>query len=401
MRKRSLFALALAAAAVSPVVANQAFATLLYNPVVATVGDGTNTSGGLTTSDYLYANSIANQASPISSASYNSSTNGVRLVNSVTATSEASLTNNPGVSNAAAAGVSYSGTAYVYNAGYDAADGTASVNSTATNANRSLGDMVVTASSVSSPTVLKTQTQATAYNNNNIRGATGDDLGAGASLYSAGTGSTATTAGWRNFNTNSQLSTTPTNVRTVELLGGKLFGSTGSGSSVGIYLIDPTGATAATPFVTTGTSSDHSPYEFALFDNPTNTNAIDGYNVAYINDDGAAGVASGGIEKWTYNGSAWTQAYILRDTTTTYYRGLAGELDASTGLVTLFASTSDGTRLQQVTDTGAGSTFTTLATAPTNDFFRGVALAPAAVPEPASLTLLTLGCVSLVARRRK
>jgi hypothetical protein len=68
---------------------------------------------------------------------------------------------------------------------------------------------------------------------------------------------------------------------------------------------------------------------------------------------------------------------------------LAGQLDAATGQVTLFATTAEAAnRLQQVTDTGANSTFTTLASLTSNDnlIFRGVALAP--IPEPGSLALL-------------
>lgn len=386
-----------------PFLGDSAFAGLLYRPVVTVVGDGTvATSGnGYTTSVYLYSNSVANQAAPLSSTSYNSSASGTRLVNSTSATSEGALSNNPGLSDKAALGQSYSGTGYAYSAGYDAANNTSAVNGAATNAKRALGDVQVSATSVSGATVLQTQTQASAYAANNIRGATGDDTGT--AIYSAGTGS-GTTGGWRNFGSNTILSAAPTNVRTVELLGGSLFGSTGSGSTVGIYKIDPTGSSAAAPFVTTGTSSNHSPYEFALFNDTSNQNSINGYNVAYIADDGAAGAAAGGIEKWVYNGSSWTQSYILRDAQLSagvYYRGLAGQLDSSTGQITLFASTSDGLKLQQVTDLGGASAFTTLATAPTNMVFRGVALAP--VPEPGTVVLAGLAavCGLFVARRNR
>ena len=132
---------------------------------------------------------------------------------------------------------------------------------------------------------------------------------------------------------------------------------------------------------------------------------MNGYNVAYIADDSAA-VGVGGIEKWTYNGTTWSQAYILRDanlTTGLTYRGLAGELDASTGLVTLFASTSDGLKLQQVTDTGAASTFTTLASLTTADnrVFRGVALAPIPVPEPSTFLLAIVAVGGAMVMRRR
>jgi hypothetical protein len=394
------------ALAVGVFAVGSASAGLLYNPTVTVVGDGTITtvpSGtGVMTSIYIYNNTVAAQAAPISSTSYNSGAGGTRLVNSLTATSEGSLTNNPGISDAAAIGGSYAGTAYVYDSGYDAANGTASVNAAAANANRSLGQVNVTASLATGATVLKTQTQASAYAGNNIRGATGDNTGT--NLYSAGTG-TAATAGWRNFVTNTQLpSGTLTNVRTVELLGGNLFGSTGSGTTVGIYLLDAAGVNPATTYVTTGTSSDHSPYEFALFNDLTNPAKLNGYNVAYIADDAVpTGDLNGGIEKWTYNGTAWTQAYVLKDPNVTGYRGLAGQLDPTTGLVTLFASTADALKLQQVTDTGAASSFTTLASFATADnrFFRGVALAPVVVPEPSACLLAVMAVIGAVAIRRR
>ena len=390
-----------AAALVIVLGARSASAQLYYDPVVTLIGTpSAPVSGtGYTTSLALYLNSVANQASAQSLVSYNSGATGTRLVNSTTATSEGALSNSPTIANNAALGIQSTGTAYVYSAGYDAASGTASVSAAGTSANRALGQATVGIDTVSNASVIQTQTQATAYSGNNIRGATGNDNGT--NLYTAGTGSPTTTAGWRNFVTNAQLGSTVTNTRTVELLAGGLFGTTGSGT-VGIYKIDPTGVAAPTAFITTGTSSDHSPYEFALFNNPTNTNSQFGYNIAYIADDKSpTGDTNGGIEKWTYNGTAWSQAYILQDTSTTYYRGLAGELDPTSGQVTLFATTSDGTKLQQVTDSGATASFTTLATAPTNEVFRGVALAPSAVPEPSALASLAAGLGLLGFRRRR
>jgi hypothetical protein len=410
------------AAGVMPI--ESALADLIYDPVVTVVGtQGTAlASSGSMTSIYVYGRNVANQSAPVSSVSYNST--GTGLINSGTATSEASLTNNPGVSDAAAQGVRYNGPQYVYSGGYNAATGgTSSISSTAANAPRAVGVATVTNSMASNATVLKTQTQATAYDNNNIRGANGDDLGAGATLYSAGTATTATLGGWRNFNSNTQIGSSPTNVRTVESLGGKLFGSTGSGSTVGIYIIDPTGVSAPVSFVSTGTSSNHSPYEFALFKDPNNHNSTNGYNVAYIADDGFSGAAAAGVEKWVYNGTSWTQAYKLFDasiTGLTGYRGLAGQLDASNnGTVALFATGSDGTSangngtfsvLEQITDNlsatslPASDTYMTLASmSVTNGLaFRGVALA---VPEAPAFLLGFAVCsvvgLSYVGRRKR
>jgi hypothetical protein len=50
---------------------------------------------------------------------------------------------------------------------------------------------------------------------------------------------------------------------------------------------------------------------------------------------------------------------------------------------------------------GTDATMTVLATAAANTAFRGVALAPAPAPEPATLSLLGMGAMGLMARRRK
>src|SRR5262249_14548737 len=156
--------------------------------------------------------------------------------------------------------------------------------------------------------------QAAAYDNNNIRSATGDD--AASNYWMGGTGTTATTAGWRYFNTNTQTSATVTNVRSTEIRSGQLFGSTASGTrgidSIGSGLPTTSGNTA-TNLINTGSSS--SPYEFVLIDDPSNTASTVttfGFDTAYIADDSATG-SGGGIQKWVWNGSAWSLAYTLSD----------------------------------------------------------------------------------------
>lgn len=375
--------------------------SLLYDPIVTVVGSGVPpVSGtGYTTAIQLYKHSTPAQPLPTSTATYNDGAIGVRLVNSATATSEGSLTNNPALADFAAKGIPYFGAGYAYSAGYDATRGTANVNSATTDASRSLGRVDVAINSVTNARVLQTHPQAAAYNNNNIRGAVGGDSGDDLTvpLFSAGNGSTGLLAGWRDFRTNTQLpSGSLTNVRTVEALGGRLFGSTGSGT-VGIYLLDPLGVNPASLYI--GTGSGRSPYEFALFRDPTNLAESEGFNVAYIADDSTN---FKGIQKWTFDGSTWTNVYTLGETGVAY-RGLAGQLDSDTGLVTLFATSGEtsGNRLVQVTDTGPSSPFTTLATAPSGYIFRGAALAP--VPEPGTLVLLfgAFGASALAYFRRK
>ena len=373
-------------------------AALNFNPVVTTLGDGSTTlsSAAAATAIRVYQTGTAAQAAALASTSYNSSGSSPRLTNSGSATSEATLSNNPAVTTAAAAGAVYSGNAYAFSGGYDANVGTTGVVASA--ADRVVGAVTVTNSSAAGATVLQSQTGATAYNTNNLRSATGND--ARTTLYTAGTATTTTLGGFRNFTTNTILASTPTNTRTTELLSGGLFGSTGSGT-VGIYSIDPTGAGSASPatlFIGTSTngSTATSPYEFALFNDSTNANAASGYNTAYVSDDSA----NGGILKFTYNGAAWNLAYTLKEAGTVY-RGLAGEYDAAAGQYTLFATTSDGQRLVQVTDAGASSPFTTLATAGTGYAFRGVALTSVATPEPTTAVTLAAAAAILARRRRR
>src|SRR5262249_23747998 len=159
----------------------------------------------------------------------------------------------------------------------------------------------------------------------NFRSATGDD--SATNFWTGGTGTTATTAGWRYFNSNTQLFSTITNTRATEIRNGQLFGSTGSGTP-GVYAVGtglPTSGNAATLLV--GTGSGASPYEFVLIDDPSNsasTATTFGYDTAYIADDRAIG-SNGGIEKWVWNGTAWTNPYTLNDGTAGN-RGLAGQL---------------------------------------------------------------------------
>ncbi len=407
---------AVATAAVATFSGATALAGLLYNPIVVDFGDGTTpltSAVGVPAAVNLYTASVPNQSSPVSSATFSNSGSGPNLVVTANGSAEAALANNPTLANDAAQGIAYSGSGYAYMAGYNTSDGSAT-----SAAVRSAGVVTVGPTSISSPTVLATQTAASAYNGSTIRSAVGDDNGPNtAAIYTAGaygTGQQAT-AGWREFISNTQVYPYPgpplnsngtgwANTRTTELLGSQLFGSMSSGTTVGIYTINPS-TSSASSWINVGTSSNHSPYEFALFDDLQNSNTSNGYNVAYIADDGNAGAAAEGIEKWVYNGSAWTQAYILGlSGTAQAYHGLAGEFDATTGNAVLFATTSDGSKLVQIADpldstnpsNPATDSYVTLASAGTNFAFRGVALAPAAVPEPGTVGLLTLSACLLL-----
>ena len=391
--------------------------TLYYNPVVEVVGNGSGalTSAGWPVAIDVFQNSTSGQLSPTSSAAFGS-TDGSSMVNSGNSTSEGALANNPLLTTMAALGQSYTGSAaYVYDAGYGTVAGAAGV-ATSTTIPTEVGQVTLTGGAATAPTILLSQPRASDYSGVSIRGVVGaDDSANPTALYAAGT-----SGSWRNYMTSTQVGT-PSNVRTVQASYGssgiQLFGSSDTGSTVGISVINLSTSTSSLLVQSATTSSNASPYAFVLLDNTANPNTINGYNTAYIADDGTATsevAGNAGIEKWTYSGSVWTHDYTLLGLlptggTATGYRGLAGQMDGGgSDDVILYTTDASSTYLQQVTDpiaalTNPGDTFITLATAPTNEVFRGVALAPAAVPEPSTLALLTVGAVALLgcAHRRR
>jgi len=408
----------------------QASAQVLYNPVVDLIGDGTTTVAGTgyTAADEIYFANFANQVTPVASNNYSGTASGLVTENS---SASGELTNNQEVANAAAAGTQYLGTDFVFNGGYAGTDGTATV--TSGNATREVGYMTVTSNSLT-PTIGATQPGASLYAASDLRGVVG--IVSSGSFWAAGTSATTTTAGFQYVNTPVQLAAAPLNTRTVQIRNGQLYGSSDTGVGVGGPYVGisaigsgtpTTGGQTALPLFQTGTSSTNSPYAFSLFDDSANTSgtapgvastfAAVPYNVAYITDAGNASAAAGGIEKWVYNSAngttngGWTQVYkiFLSDggAADTGNFGLAAQLDPTTNNVYLWSTTNEGLELQQFTDpldatlatqaVTTDATEITLATAPTNDLFRGVALA---VPEPASAGLLGLGALGLMARRR-
>jgi hypothetical protein len=421
-----------------------ASAALLYDPVVTQVGDGVHvvSTAGATTTIQVYAPGVLNLA-PIAQLAYG---NGV-LVNSGSSITEGELANNPGVADAATAGLPYGGAAYVFSGGYAANDGTAGVAGAGAGANRVVGDMTVTTSSVGSPTIVATQTSSTAYApTGNIRAAVGND--SATNVWSAGTSSLGGTAGYRYFNNNTQVenSVGPTNTRTIQIRQGQLYGSSDTNGFVGISLIGSnvpqTAGQTVTPLFSTapGSSSPStvaSPEAFALIDDPNNpsTPTVNGvnvpFNVAYIADSNAGnGNSQPGIQKWVYSpttsaaNNGWSLAYVITDSVTGApdgYNGLAAELvqvpiiGAAGGLfrddIFLFATNSmnvagGGNSLEEFIDPLEGgsasatdATLIDLANAPADDEFRGVALAP--VPEPTSAALIGVAMIGLLGRRRR
>jgi hypothetical protein len=282
---------------------------------------------------------------------------------------------------------------YLTMAGYAATPGTAApAGATAATVNRVVG-LIGLDGTIGTFTAL-----TDAYNGSNIRSAVSTD---GISLWTSGNGgsgqsaSAATRYVTLGTSTSTVLHTTASNMRVANIFNGQLYVSSSTSSGGGLYGVSTVGTGLptsgnSTPVALPGmpTSGTHSAYDFWFKDAST----------LYIADDGNVG-SLGGIQKWTFDGTTWTLAYTLLNNgaTTTGVRGLAGTVDGS-GNAVLFGTTTaaNANQLITVTDTGSGSTATTLATAPVNTAFRGVEF----VPEPSSVSLLLLGLLALIRARR-
>ena len=201
-----------------------------------------------------------------------------------------------------------------------------------------------------------------------------------------------------------------TNLRVLGIFGNELYQSTSSGTLptvgqlAGNPLVNglPTASTLLSNIPRQGGSPVTSRYGFTFLDtNP----AVPGIDTMYTVDDSAT---SGGLWKYTLDGSGtWNVAGTVQAFTGAL-RGLAGGVYGSD--VKLFM-TGSGNTLWTYTDTAAATStlsgtltaFTSLAIASGSTAFRGVALVPVAVPEPAGVAMLGLAAAAGVAawRRRR
>lgn len=265
---------------------------------------------------------------------------------------------------------------YLVLTGYGTAPGTASVVTSATTAVARVIGLIGADGSID------TSTNTGAFDGVSIRGAATAD---GTSFYSVGANSGVRYQALGSF-ASTPLSTTPTNVRSVNVVGGNLYIATASNPFIGLNQVGTGLPTTAGQTVTAlpgfpGTTAGASPYGFYLADLDA---TVPGVDVAYVADDRAAA----GIQKWSLVNNAW----VLNGTITgSGVRGIQGS--ASGTAVALVASSANGASLYAVADNAgynaAPSQATlpaALATASPNTAFRGVALAPVA-PAPAIASL--------------
>ena len=306
---------------------------------------------------------------------------------------------------------SYNG--FVAVTGNNSSAGTASVAGLNTKVTSVLDNTGAVVNRTTYPTGGPTGTPVSPFSGNNLRSAiaTGSNT-----FYASGTASlTPNTGGvWYSDGASfTQISSTatgqPTNLRNVEIFNNQLYVSSASGTFLGISKIgtglSTTSGQTVSLEINMGTGA--SPYGFVMFD--TNRDSL--LDTAFIADDRAS--AGGGLQKWTFNGTAWVNSYSLRfdaaagnlsATASSGFvgiRGLTGGYDDTTGAFSLFATTTEtaSNRIVSVLDNGATpTTYTTLASAGANNVFRGIDIVT--VPEPSSATLLGLGFLALLGVRR-
>jgi hypothetical protein len=258
---------------------------------------------------------------------------------------------------------------YLIEVGYRANAGTAGVVSTASTTNPRVIARIDMSGNIDTTTAL-----TDAYSGNNIRSATSDD---GTHFWTAGT---ATAGGGVRYvsslggTTSLQLSTTITNIRVVRIQNGQLYVSSSTGAFQGVSTVGSGTPTTSGQTITLlpgfPTTAGPSAYDYFFAD----------ANTVYVADD--RGSAAGGIQKWTLSGGTWTLQYTLNPSTNIGCRALSGVVNG--GIATLYATTAEsaGDHVVSVTDTGAGSLFTQLATAGTNTIFRGIRKLPTPCTPP-------------------
>lgn len=254
---------------------------------------------------------------------------------------------------------------YVLVTGYAAIPGAASPNGATSAAVNRVIARIDLSGNVDSSTAL-----TDAHNAGSIRSAVSID---GTSFWTSGAGNT--TAGTNRgmtyvaslgATTSIQVPATITNGRVAAIFDGQLYVSTAAGGTFGISAMGtglPTTSgqtsTLLNGFATPTGIGTISQYDFWFADAQT----------VYVADDRTA-ANGGGIQKWIDVAGTWTFQYTLSPGAGC--RGVSGIRDLSGTTIYATTAVASANNLVSVLDTGAGSTFTTLATAATNTAFRGV-----------------------------
>jgi hypothetical protein len=201
--------------------------------------------------------------------------------------------------------------------------------------------------------------------------------------------------------TSTQLSTTLTNTRDLQIAGGQLYVSTQSGSTIRVGTVGSGTPTTTGQTITNlpGFGTTGAPNQFIFADLSA---GVAGVDTLYVADETA-----NAIQKFSLVSGSWTATGSV---TATAVRGLTLSISSVDGSVNLFGTTGGGTAsgggtLYGFSDaTGYNGTISgtasTLASASTNEAFRGIAIVPTAVPEPSTTAAFLAGASLLIAKRR-
>lgn len=217
---------------------------------------------------------------------------------------------------------------------------------------------------------------------------------AGNTVWAAGNGSTSTTlGGLRNIalgdtGPGALQASNLANVNVVNAFNNEIYASFRGTAGQGIFKIV---GGVAQPFLSlaNATGATRIPNDFVIASS----------NLVFVADEFTPATGgAGGLQVWFNNGTTWALSGVVSVGAGSGLRGLAR--DAATGA--FYGTTTDNrlVRIDVSVDplTGvlaAGSTVSTLATAPAGTLFRGVEV----IPSPGTIALLSLG--GLVATRRK
>lgn len=279
-------------------------------------------------------------------------------------------------------GLSLSGDGrYVTLGGYSVAPGVASINLT-TNLSTDASPTKRVVARVAADGTIDTSTRLVdAFNTSSIRGVASSD---GSAFWASGNSGSGATGGVHYVALGSEGPTVrvyggQNNLRHAQVFDGQLYVSSAAGTlrgvlAIGTGLPTTTGQTAvqAAPFASTLSANS-----FAVLDlSPV----VVGPDTIYLAFDQAGVAGTANIQKWTYDGIAWSQATFAPTLTSSAAPnaiGLATWLDGAAVHIVMTTSESPS-RLVKIVDDGSTSTpeASVLATAATNTAFRGVARSP-------------------------
>ena len=254
--------------------------------------------------------------------------------------------------------------------GYDVAPGTASPQ-TAAGVGRTVGRITVGSNAIDTTTLLSDGS----FSGSSPRGAAstnGTDIWLGGDSSTVGNGGARyTTLG----STSSIQISGPNNGRSIHIANGQLYLASMSGanrgvSAVGTGLPTTTGQTATLlPGFDPSTTAPENVSDFWFKDAST----------LYVADNRTVALG-GGIQRWNFNSgsSLWELAYTLDAGTSGIPASGLGVTGTTVGADTVLYATNFSNQLVSITDAGAGSAATLLASAPTNTAFRGVVFVPSA-----------------------